>query len=502
MHIIPTLALLYAAATLTSAHPPPNHPAQNPLEVTTSTGTYIGIINGTTPHVRQFLNIPYALPPTGDRRWLAAVPPRTNSSTVIDATKFGLVCPQHLSDKPNVFNTLLPGFLVPRGPGTMSEDCLSLAIWTPTGDVRGLPVVVFMTGGGFIIGGANIAYQMPHHWVQRTQSHIVVSINYRVDIMGFPNARGLDDQNLGILDQRRAHEWVRDNIRAFGGDPEKITLWGQSAGAASTEFHAFAYHKDPIAKGFVMTSGTASMGIPPPDPTYANFTFVAQSLGCNISTPESELQCMRQHPMAEIMQFIGQRRDNGTTPALSFVPTPDETVVFSNYTERYNLGLVTKAPAIIGSTTDEGTTLVPYTDINIGPDRALVDAVTKLTFHCPAARTTATRGRNGLTTYRYLYTGNFTNTSPVPWLGAYHSGDLPYWFGTYGDFTEGGGQRSETEVSEIMQDYLLAFMKDPERRLRREGWPETSSGLLMKFSGERRAKELVRAKVWIGPVGR
>jgi hypothetical protein len=133
MHIMPTLALLYPAATLTSAHPPPNHPVQNPLKVTTSTGTYISIINGTTPHVRQFLNIPYALPPIGDRRWLPPLPPATNSSTVIDATEFGSVCPQHLSNKPNVFSTLLSGFLVPRGLGTTSEDCLSLAIWTPTG---------------------------------------------------------------------------------------------------------------------------------------------------------------------------------------------------------------------------------------------------------------------------------------------------------------------------------------------------------------------------------
>jgi carboxylesterase type B len=151
MHIIPTLALLYAAATLTSAHPPPNHPAQNPLKVTTSTGAYIGLINGTSPNVRQFLNVPYALPPTGDRRWLPPVPPRTNSPRAIDATKFGPVCSQHLSNKPNVFNTLLPGLLVPRGSKTTSEDCLSLAIWTPTGDgdVKGLPNIIYMTGGEY-----------------------------------------------------------------------------------------------------------------------------------------------------------------------------------------------------------------------------------------------------------------------------------------------------------------------------------------------------------------
>lgn len=131
-------------------------PSQVDLNVKTSTGTYAGIINGTVPNVRQFLNVPFALPPTGPRRWLPLVKPTSDESTVIDATNFPLFCPQYLSSNPNVYNQLLPGYLIPRGPltginaympTTTGEDCLYLSIWTPTGDVFNLPVIVFMTGG-------------------------------------------------------------------------------------------------------------------------------------------------------------------------------------------------------------------------------------------------------------------------------------------------------------------------------------------------------------------
>ena len=82
-----------------------------------------------------------------------------------------------------------------------------------------------------VTGGVNIPVQLPSEWVYRSQGHIVVTINYRVNIMGFPNAAGLKTQNVGLRDQRAAVEWVQDNIAPFGGDPTAITLWGQSAGS-------------------------------------------------------------------------------------------------------------------------------------------------------------------------------------------------------------------------------------------------------------------------------
>jgi carboxylesterase type B len=91
-----------------------------------------------------------------------------------------------------------------------TEDCLSLAIWTPINATSSsnLPVALFWTGGGFQTNGILVPGQLPPGWVSKSQKHIVVTINYRMNIMGFPNAAGLYDQNLGIMDTRLSLEWV------------------------------------------------------------------------------------------------------------------------------------------------------------------------------------------------------------------------------------------------------------------------------------------------------
>lgn len=101
---------------------------------------------------------------------------------------------------------------------------MTIAIWTPANATAGsnLPVIHFLTGGGQVTGGINIPTQLPAHWVSLSQSHIVVTTNYRVNIFGFPNARGLNGStNFAFQDQRLAVEWVSENIAAFGGDPSK-----------------------------------------------------------------------------------------------------------------------------------------------------------------------------------------------------------------------------------------------------------------------------------------
>ena len=204
------------------------------LTVTAPSGTYTGIINGTVTNVRQFLGIPYALAPVGERRWLPPVKPDTDSGTEIPATDIGLACPQYGSRIPYLFNQVLLQYGPPFGaqnhtPGSISwqsgEDCLSLAVWTPvkaTNESK-LPVVVFIAGGGFMTGGCySGAWYKPHHLVGRTEALVAVNIklvislctfsvkiltwncSYRLNIMGYPNARGLKEQNLGQMDQRMA----------------------------------------------------------------------------------------------------------------------------------------------------------------------------------------------------------------------------------------------------------------------------------------------------------
>jgi carboxylesterase type B len=151
-----------------------------------------------------------------------------------------------------------------------------------------------------------------------------VTTNYRVNIFANPNARGLNSTtNLGFRDIRQAVEWVYENIGNFGGDPEQITLWGQSAGARSTDQYLFAFPDDPIIRASISSSGNALPGTPPTDPTGSNFTFVAKALGCDFEDPKFELQCMRRIPMQRIENFVGQYQDNSTMvnksqPVLAF----------------------------------------------------------------------------------------------------------------------------------------------------------------------------------------
>ncbi|KAJ7724115.1 Alpha/Beta hydrolase protein, partial [Mycena metata] len=108
---------------------------------------------------------------------------------------------------------------------------------------------------GLLSGSAHSLYFNPTSWIQRTQGQIVVSTNYRVDIFGFPNAPGLADWNLGLLDQRAVLEWVRTNIGAFGGNPGRIIAWGESSGAISVNFLHFLLPGDPIVYRSIMESG-------------------------------------------------------------------------------------------------------------------------------------------------------------------------------------------------------------------------------------------------------
>jgi len=264
--LLPAFAAFETFATFGNCIPAPapcdcNLQSDNNLHVEIGTGTLMGFINSSAPSVRQFLGVPYSLPPIGVRRWLP--PSKLQKSGSMIATSIGPVCSQLLLTDQHPVNTSV--FAPGAGNQTeffplqanFSEDCLTLNVWTPRNRKNLLPVIVWFFGGGFTQGGTNSLYFNPQSWVQRTQEHIVVTVNFRSNIFGFPNAAGLGDQNLGLLDQRLALEWVRDNIAHFGGDPSRIISWGESAGAIAVDYIDFAYPLDPIVSGRIMASGTA-----------------------------------------------------------------------------------------------------------------------------------------------------------------------------------------------------------------------------------------------------
>ncbi|KAK7516863.1 carboxylesterase [Phyllosticta citriasiana] len=437
-----------------------------------------------SPEVAQYLGIPFAQPPIGSLRWEPPQPYKASGREVINSTKLPPSCWQYVSVQPGVLQTDAPQFMI--GSSGMSEDCLTASVWTPTSASSknaSLPVLIWFYGGGFATGGEDVPYQVPDKWVQRTKDHIVVTFNYRINIFGFPDAAGLDEVNLGLMDQRLAVEWIRDNIAKFGGNPDNMVIWGQSAGAVAVDYYNFAYPEEPIVKGLIMDSGTVHLNqLLSPDNPGSNFSFVASNLGCgNQTSPQAEIACMRNVPAWKIEKFVAEYEDSGDSPSITFAPMIDDKLVYEDYTEKASNGELSRLPALIGFNDAEGLFLAPYSPD--GPNMTVATTLAYEYFFCPTTKTTYERLSAGRTTHRYFYNGNFTNISPRPWLGAYHGSELPLLFGTHADF-RGNSTPFEYELSHTLQDAWVAFARDPENGLDRLGWPayEEKGGQVRKFS--------------------
>jgi para-nitrobenzyl esterase len=179
-------------------------------------------------NMQTFKNIPYAAPPVGDLRWRPPQPATPWTGTR-DASKFGLSCPQQY------IKNLSSGLQLPG-----SEDCLKLNVYTPTKPGKNLPVMVWIHGGGLIVDGASDPQFTPINLVKN--GVIVVTIDYRLGSFGFfapkvlieeAKAKGEPVGNYGTMDQIASLKWVQRNIAAFGGDPNNVTIFGQSAGGRS-----------------------------------------------------------------------------------------------------------------------------------------------------------------------------------------------------------------------------------------------------------------------------
>jgi cholinesterase len=218
----------------------------------------------------------------------------------------------------------------------MSDDCLTLNIWTkPQTGESSKAVLLWIYGGAFFMG--NTAAKLYNGARLASENDvIVVSANYRTNIFGFPGAPGLKNQNVGLLDQRRAVEWVRDNIASFGGDPKRITLFGESAGGASTDTYAYTWPQEPIVHGIIAQSGTVSL-VPWIGGTGPGAWFsVSQKLGCGgQEAGEKTVDCMRSKGTMEIVNSMGA---SANPLAGGFGPVPDGQSYFSDAQVRAKAG--------------------------------------------------------------------------------------------------------------------------------------------------------------------
>lgn len=216
-----------------------------------------GIIEGnydTKQGLQMFLGIPFAKPPIGDLRWKAPQSP-DNWKGVLQTKKFG----------PRPVQGIVFGDMNSRSAG-LSEDCLYLNVWTPAKhDTKGLPVLVYFFGGGFVAGdGSEPRYDGAS---MAKKGIVTVTINYRLNIFGFfahpelsKEASYKGSGNYGLLDQNAALKWVQKNIAAFGGDPKKVTIAGESAGSIAVS----AQMASPLSKGlFAGAIGESGAGINP-----------------------------------------------------------------------------------------------------------------------------------------------------------------------------------------------------------------------------------------------
>ncbi len=198
--------------------------------------------------VCAWLGVPYAQPPVGDQRFRAAQPAQPWAG-VRSATRFGAACPQKVASR---MKSLSP---------ERDEDCLVLNIWSPAADQAKRPVMVWIHGGAFLIGSARL-YGGAH--LAEQGDIVVVTINYRLGVLGFVNfGEALGDarieSNLGLRDQVQALRWVRDNIAAFGGDPERVTIAGESAGSMSVSLLMHAPDARPLFHGAILESGALTL---------------------------------------------------------------------------------------------------------------------------------------------------------------------------------------------------------------------------------------------------
>jgi para-nitrobenzyl esterase len=470
-----TLAILFSATSILIAQKPPE---ARPIHI--ENGKLLGFLTS-DQKVIAYKGIPYAQPPMAELRWRPPQPVGRWKG-ILAARDFGPHCVQFGSYPDMVFHD----------PGP-SEDCLTLNVWAPA-DAKfdkkspGLPVMVWIYGGGFQTGGTSENRQTGEFLARR--GVIVVSMNYRLGIFGFMALPELTAEsssqasgNYGLMDQTAAIAWVRRNIAAFGGDPANITVFGQSAGSESVSMQMAS----PLTAG-LFSKAIGQSGSELTGPRYAlqplapieqrNAAWATRAFGSD------KLFYLRQ---LSTDQILNAAMDNSRNPAPEFRPIIDGYFMPDSLAHIYATGKQAHIPLLGGWVANEDSpATTPTADsfnvqahIQFGPDAlkflALYPAKTDAEA-IQSANDFASDHFMGYVTWAFLEAQTKTGSAPVyryffdlpspgdrnhsVAMGAFHSDDLEYLFGTLDSRPEMKIRPEDRALSDLMQQYWTNFAKN------------------------------------------
>jgi len=465
--------------------------AQAPV-VSTQQGRISGVVqNGAD----TYLGIPYARPPVGPLRWHAPVRPASWHG-VRDGSKFGPNCYQ---DPPRAFGPYTPEFLV---DSQGSEDCLYLNVWTPATHGPAKPVLFWIHGGGFGSGSA----AMPIYNGSRLAAKgvVVVGINYRLGVFGFLAHPELTAEsprhtsgNYGLLDMIAALRWVQQNIAQFGGDPRRVTIVGQSAGAGAVNDLLLT----PDAKGLfvagIAESGSGGGGAPPQTLAQAEGqgAAIANKLGAHSL---AELRAAS----AEALLDASRGPPPGGPPGIRMAPVVDGQVLPAAASDPA-ARLVSNVPLLTGFNIDEvglagrdhktsqadfeaavhkqyGAHADPILTLyDHGSDEEASGSALQLardrTMGNLVLWAQARARRSGEPIYAYVWDHPYPVPDSARW-GAFHTSEVPYVFGAL-DTPDRAFTDQDKQVSDQIQSYWINFMRrgnpNPPGQ---SSWPRVTAG--------------------------
>ncbi|XP_071506844.1 acetylcholinesterase-like [Diadema antillarum] len=456
---------------------------------------------------QAYLGIPYAEPPVGDLRFEKPVKKGDLGNTYL-AVSDRAICPQ-LSP----VDDLLP---IPIFRN-VDEDCLYLNVHTPSPRPTGAPVLVWFHGGMYTVGaGSSFVYE-PVPLMAFTEDFIVVTVNYRLGVFGFLTTGDTTAPgNYGMFDQVMSLQWVQDNIEAFGGDPSRVTIMGQSAGSASVGLHVLSPQSSGLFQQAIMESGNAlcpwavDTNI---DRQIALSDEIAKQVGCYSADSEDLISCLRtvDEPTLTRAQIIISAQyllnEMLFTPVVDFDFLPDLPI---NIVQRSEFNSV---PTLLGTNQDEGTFAVMrafptyvvrkepppmsfsqfqemfpqylyyssptltevaeqwYVDWTKADDPsadhldAFIDMNTDQTFACATEAMARALSQSGAPTFRYEMTHDpaWSIIAGIPtWIGAGHGEELQYVFGwafndLFGRFV--GQTEEEKTMSLQFMTYWTNFIR-------------------------------------------